>query len=525
MTGEQRKNRLPGSLRFRLFAAFSLFTLLMSAAFTCLWIAHDIPLFKRISAEKAELHAKQLSSRVRLPLFSGDKDAVAYYATETARQKGVHKVAVFDENGAAIAEVSLYSEAADKDFIKSEAKVTSGDFGPTVDQLMGGKASTARDIGKVRVVMNNEELNKQVLSLVATTTVTGLLFWLLFIFISYLIVRWATSSIKPLVNGLKAMHGGDYSARIVGCGQDELADAASAINDLASALQLREADNARLQNELIEAMKTEVQEERKKIMAKLIQTNRMTSLGLLVSSAAHEINTPNGAIRLAGQKFAKTWNDVVAILDKVAQDEGDFVLGGMQYSMSRIEVANSLELINRCTVRIDQVLKNLREYSIGEQSSLFEPISINRVVNDALSIINAHRLLEDISIDRQLPEGIPPVSGNRYQLGQVVTNLLMNAMQAIPAGDRGAIAVITGIDDKTGEVMVSVKDSGTGIPQEIRNRLMEPFVSTRLEKGGSGLGLYISNYIISEHNGSLTFDSAAGSGTTFTVRLPAAGNQ
>jgi signal transduction histidine kinase len=147
------------------------------------------------------------------------------------------------------------------------------------------------------------------------------------------------------------------------------------------------------------------------------------------------------------------------------------------------------------------------------------------VVNDALSTINAHRQMEEISIDRQLPDGIPPVSGNRYQLGQVVTNLLLNAMQAIPEGDRGAIAVITGIDDKTGEVMVTVKDSGAGIPEEIRNKLMEPFFSTRFEKGGSGLGLYISNFIISEHNGSLTFDSATGRGTSFTVRLPAAGSQ
>jgi signal transduction histidine kinase len=269
-------------------------------------------------------------------------------------------------------------------------------------------------------------------------------------------------------------------------------------------------------------MKSEVRDERRKIMAKLIQTNRMTSLGLLVSGAAHEINTPNGAIRLAGQKFSRVWNDATLILDRVSVDEGNFVLGGITYNHARVEVSNSLELINRCTGRIDQVLKDLRGYSLGEQSQVLENIDINLVVNDALSIISSHRQMENISVDRSLSDGISPVMGNRYKLGQVMTNLLLNAMQSIPVGSGGLITINTGVDGKTGEVIVTVKDNGEGIPEDISGKLMEPFFSTRMEKGGSGLGLYISNYIISEHNGSLTFESSVEKGTVFTVRLPAA---
>jgi signal transduction histidine kinase len=81
--------------------------------------------------------------------------------------------------------------------------------------------------------------------------------------------------------------------------------------------------------------------------------------------------------------------------------------------------------------------------------------------------------------------------------------------------------VVTGVDGKTGDVTVEIRDNGEGISGDIRDRLMEPFFSTRMDKGGSGLGLYISNYIISEHNGSLKFESNAGEGTVFTVRLPA----
>ncbi|GAM07972.1 putative sensor protein [Geobacter sp. OR-1] len=516
------KIRVPASLRFRLFAAFSAFALLMSTVFTALWILHDMPIYKANSVEKANLLAGQLSSSIRLPLFAGDREAVARYAGETARQHGVHRVIVLDEKGLVISDVSLSPGAPDAKHLKIEAGVVAGDFGPSVDQLMSGGAASRGKIGTVQLEMNDDELNRQIYSLLLTSIITGIVFWLLFMVIGYQIVRWATQSIEPLVNGLRTMHSGDYSARIATCGQDELAEAATAINQLAEALQLREAENARLNNELIDAMKNEVRDERRKIMAKLIQTNRMTSLGLLVSGAAHEINTPNGAIRLAGQKFARIWDGAARILDRMKRDEGDFLLGGVNYTVARIEVTNSLELIERCTGRIDQVLKNLRQYSIGEQSQLTENISINGVVNDALAIIAAHRQMEDIAIDRQLNEGIPPVTGNRYQLGQVVTNLLLNAVQAIPEGRRGTIAVITGRDDTTGDITVTVRDNGAGIADEVRGRLMEPFFSTRFEKGGSGLGLYISNYIVSEHNGSLTFDSGRDRGTSFTVRLPAA---
>ncbi len=521
MSPEGRKIRLPGSLRFRLFAAFSLFTFLISVAFTSLWIVQNIRLSRTSSTEKAELLARHLSTQIRLPLYAGDKGTVSTHAAEIARQKGVHRVCVYDPSGLLVSEVSLSGESVKGDSINAEADVSSGEFGPSVDQVMGGVSGETLSIGKVRVEMNNSELNNQIFSLIVTSAFTGFIFWVFFICIAYLIVRLATKSLEPLVNGLKAIHAGDYSAKIACIGDDELSIAASTINELAQTLLLREAENARLQQELIDSMKSEVRDERRSIMAKLIQTNRMTSLGLLVSGAAHEINTPNGAMRLAGQKFGRVWNDAVPILERVAADEGDFVLGGINYKHARIEVANSLELISRCTGRIDQVLKDLRDYSLGAQSRVLETIEINRVVSDALSIITAHRQMENILVDRQLPEDIPLVMGNRFQLKQVMTNLLLNAIQAIPEGGSGSIAIITQIDDKNREVTVTVSDNGEGIPDDIKGKLMEPFFSTRIEKGGSGLGLYISNYIINEHNGSLSFESTAGKGTVFTVRLPA----
>lgn len=522
MSSERRTYRLPGTLRTRLFIAFTLLTLLISGAFTAVEIFNEISIYRKETAARAELLAENLAIMVRLPLFAGNIPDVSARTSDIAHMRGVHKVSIRDATGHTVVELSFSGEATSESYIRGEARISPGDFGPSVEQITGNASGATQALGTATVEMNRSELDKQIRSLIASATITGLFFLVLFISVAWLIVRWATTSLEPLVQGVKAMHAGNYSTRIDTGSRDEFADASLAINELAEALQLRQEENVRLQQELLDSMKNEVREERRKMMAKLIQTNRMTSLGLLVSGVAHEINTPNGAIRLAGQKFERVWNNAQAILDRVACDEGDFVLGGISYDKVRIEVANSLQLINRCTDRVDQVVKELRQFSIGEQSQTLDTVDINSVVNNALSIITAHRQIESITIDRQMSVGIPPVIANKYQLAQVITNLVLNAMQAIPEGISGAITVLTLFDDTNGMVTVEVMDNGEGIPEDIRNRLMEPFFTTRIEKGGSGLGLYISSYIIAEHNGTLSFESTAGSGTTFTLRLPAA---
>ena len=167
------------------------------------------------------------------------------------------------------------------------------------------------------------------------------------------------------MQGVEKITQGDYSIRIPTESDDEPEQAAMAINDLAATLQDRERENRRLQAELLNAMKVEVQEERKLLMAKLIQTNRMTSLGLLVSSMAHEINNPNGAIRLAAQYMNKAWKDTLPVLKGIAREEGDFSIGGIPLSMAGEEIARSGENIIRNTERIETVIKNLRAYSLG----------------------------------------------------------------------------------------------------------------------------------------------------------------
>lgn len=510
------------SIRFRLFAAFSLMTLFISATFAAIHIYKEIDSFNSRTGEKAHILATELATAIRLPLFAEDNPTLARHATETARYAGVHRVAVISPNNRVLAETSPNDRQPGGGRIFREVDVRPELLENSVEEMYGASYNSGPSLGRVLVEMDESETHAFIRSLLLTSLITTLFFWIVISGFGIILVTRITRSLTPLSDGIEAIKLGDYRARIATTGNDEIAEAATAINGLADELEKREAENRRLQQELLDSMKNEVREERRRIMAKLIQTNRMTSLGLLVSSTAHEINTPNGAIRLAGQQIAKSWSDAVPILDRVASEEGDFVLGGMNYPTARDQLGKSMDVILRSSERIDRVVGNLREYAAGEQNRLENRVCLNEVIGDALTMIRAHGRHVNVAIDNRANQDIPPVNGSKPQLEQVVTNLILNSVQAIPEERSGSVVVTTGYDEAVGEVLVTVSDNGEGIPEALRDHLFEPFFSTRLEQGGSGLGLYISNFIVKDHAGALTFKSTPGEGTVFTVRLPAA---
>jgi len=150
-------------------------------------------------------------------------------------------------------------------------------------------------------------------------------------------------------------------------------------------------------------------------------------------------------------------------------------------------------------------------------------VSINRVVEEALTIIRAHGRQGEITITPTLAQNLPDITGNQYQLEQVVVNLILNALQAMP-DRKGTVTVQTAFNAESSEARIIVTDQGIGIAPEVKKHLFEAFFSTRIDKGGSGLGLYISNFIVSEHKGRLIIDSEIDAGTVATVYLPVTTN-
>jgi signal transduction histidine kinase len=218
-----------------------------------------------------------------------------------------------------------------------------------------------------------------------------------------------------------------------------------------------------------------------KLYKQLIQSEKLAAIGLLASNISHEINNPLGGILAYAQ------------LIKGAD-------------MEEIEAA-----CNRCKLIISNLLDFSRDTS-GDQKT---PVPLHKIVNGTLPLLNVCIKNHELVVDNESPSLY--VLGNIGQLQQVLFNLITNAVDATPNG--GKIVVSTKrIDDNN--CHISVSDTGCGIPDEVRSKIFEPFFTTKEKGKGTGLGLFVSYGIISDHDGNIIVDSKKDQGTTFTVVLP-----
>jgi len=264
-----------------------------------------------------------------------------------------------------------------------------------------------------------------------------------------------------------------------------------------------------------------MEEEARHIQARLIQANKMTSLGLMVSGVAHEINNPNNYILTNTQVLSRVWEDAFKLLSEYYRENGEFYLGGLPFSEIVSQSHQLFADIVGGTRRINEIISNLKSFARQERTTLDQEVDVNRVVSTAVSILHHEIVRYTKNFNLVLSQEVRPVKGSSQQLGQVMINLVMNACQALP-DKQCAIWVTTGFDAEAGQVTISVKDEGIGMPHDVCDRIMEPFFTTKLDNGGTGLGLSISRSIIKEHNGFMDFESEPGKGTTFVVKIPCA---
>ena len=509
------------SFRFRLYLIFTGTIALLTAAFASFYVMTEIKGYRSNLEREGRLLATILSQNARLPLFAENRDALTLLAEGTARYPSVLAVSISNADGRFVVETGNSKERPG-DAIEMVVEITSPGqlFSPESVLLGHVSVDEERVIGRVHLRLDTSGARERLIRLVAASLAIGTLFWILVSLLCYQILKRVTASFNMLMGGIEEIGSGNLSARVDLDGDDELGRAANAINAMAASLELRELENLSLQEELLKAMKLEVQEEKKRVMARLIHTNKMTSLGLLLSSMAHEINNPNASIRFSGHMIGKMWADVVPLLDGVWQEEGEFYLGGVPFQTARGALAENAAKIVENSERIARVVQGLRDYGVGGGSQLRQRLEINAAVSAALSVL-ACQMKRDVQLNTCLGTGIPVIAGSQQQIEQVLINLILNAMQAFADG-RGEVTLSTRYDSAAAEVVVEVKDNGTGISAETMGRLFEPFYSTKLERGGSGLGLYISQFIVAEHGGRLQLSSVLGQGTLARVALPTA---
>lgn len=260
-------------------------------------------------------------------------------------------------------------------------------------------------------------------------------------------------------------------------------------------------------------------EELQRHQDKLIQADKMASLGILVSGVAHEINNPNALILLNTPILKEAYADAIEILEEHYRQHGDFSLGGLPYSRMRQEVPRLSDEVQESARRIRRIVDDLKDFSRRDDAAISTFFALNPVVEAALRLVDPTLRKATAHFHLELASDLPEICGSPQRIEQVVINLILNACQALT--DRSAaITVCTRLDRATAEVILEVRDSGSGILPEHLPHLTDPFFTTKREIGGTGLGLAISAGIIEKHGGVLAFSSTAGVGTIVTVHLP-----
>lgn len=509
------------SFRFKLFAIFTVLTLLITLTFSVVYIRSEIDSQIKHAEQRANLLAAHLNDNLSLPLFAENPQIIKQILNEQASlYPDICAITVSSRDNRVLIKFVRTPAAPQENQLTTTVDVLSSPLSLSPEEaITGSSANPVSIVGKIQLSLDTSDMTAKIRKLTYKALSIAFFFWVAVAVLSYLVLKQVTQGFKTFLEGLETIKSGNYSINIPAETDDEPGRAAAAVNGLAAALRSRDEENKRLQVELVNALKMEVQEEKKQLMAKLIQTNRMTFLGLLASSMAHEINNPNGSIRLAGLYLSRAWLDALPLLKRTADEEGDFSLGGIPFSKANREITNCCATIERNTELISKVVHDLRSYSLGERYEFSPEVNINQVINNAISTVRAYGRHGDMQVILETATNLPLIYGSRHQLEQVVINLLLNALQAMPDGS-GSVTITSSLKPESGQVVMTVSDQGSGITPEDLEHLLEPFYSTRLDKGGSGLGLFVTNFLVGQHHGTLDFSSELGNGTTVTVTLP-----
>lgn len=254
----------------------------------------------------------------------------------------------------------------------------------------------------------------------------------------------------------------------------------------------------------------------------LIQADKMTSLGVLVSGVAHEINNPSGLLLLNIPVIRDAWQTCEAELENRYQQQGDFLIAGLPWSRMREEIPAMLQDMEDGAQRIKRIVEDLKDFARQQADDVQQPVDLNALTATAVRLAdNAIRKSTD-HFHVHYTDNLPVLQGNAQRIEQVLINLIINACQALE-DRRQAVQLSTGYDRQHQQVWLTVSDEGRGIDPDDLARLVEPFFTTRREQGGTGLGLSVSSSIVQGHGGQLQFDSTPGKGTTVTLCLPVFG--
>ncbi|HYF00289.1 MAG TPA: ATP-binding protein [Planctomycetota bacterium] len=310
---------------------------------------------------------------------------------------------------------------------------------------------------------------------------TALLLLNVFVVTDRLVLR----PLGSLVDAAGRVAAGDFSRKIpAGAAYDEMGRLAAAFNLMLDRISIQQ-----------RALEADVREARGRITRterRLAAVQRLSTTGTLAAGIAHEINNPLGGMI----------NAVRALRDGRLDDA---------------KRAEYLELVADGLDRVRAIVQRLLQF--GPRSTEPRPVDLRTAVDQALAFLQHRLSAKDVSVQNELPSGLPPVNGDPLELQQAFLNVLLNAVDATVIGE-GVVTIYHRLEE--GVVRVMVADNGCGMDPEEQSRCLDPFFTTKDVGEGTGLGLAVAHSIVTGHGGKLDIRSGRGEGTTVTFTFPTA---
>lgn len=259
--------------------------------------------------------------------------------------------------------------------------------------------------------------------------------------------------------------------------------------------------------------------DRRRLESHLQQTQKMEALGTMVAGIAHEINNPVNLITFNIDLLKKVWQDVLPILKAAEENQGQRKYGGLTCRFLADNVDQLHRDMHMAANHIGKIVTDLKNFSKKEEITDTEPLQLNEAVKNVLRLAQPAVKASGVKVVLLLADRLPLMMGNLHNIEQIILNLVLNAIQATESAN-ARIRIETGHDPDGGRIWLSVADNGRGIAPSIRDKVFDPFVTDRLNAGGTGLGLAVTYSLTRAHGGEIHFETDVGTGTVFTVSFP-----
>lgn len=362
-------------------------------------------------------------------------------------------------------------------------------------------------LGVLDISLNLDSVDREVAAMkVRVLVVTATQILLTALFIAFFTRRFVTRPVRKLIEGTRAISAMQLDKKPIEVhSSEELEELARSFNTMRERLVHAMTEL----NQFTQNLESKVEartEELKTVNRKLVQTDRMASLGQLAASVAHEINNPiSGVLNLS------------MLMQRILKDDG--------IPPERIaDFRKYLSQVVSETSRVGRIVTDLLSFSRRSKPHSAST-DLNAIVRTTLSVVSHKLKLGNVEVHLNLREDLPLLQCDNSQMQQVVLNLVMNAAEASQKNGRGDVWITTWVDPGDTSVILEVRDNGEGIPQEIASKIFDPFFTTKEEGKGVGLGLAVVYGIIEAHHGDIDVSSKAGNGATFTVTLPLASTE